>query len=469
MNPIFIQNEFISFLKNSRDKNLKYNYKLKRAYYRYPLCNLKRIIAVKEDEWIYKNIYNHYFCFCKGDKCSISEITQLCKYLFYLNIIDNNRNIYNKTEYIFVDFIFGSLSSDDTYPIFKEMEKQKLSVHYITEKEDIYNKYCFKDNKCEIIISCNNYNFLYFGDVLEKHLTLLLKTKAVISAKYQTISIINYFSKLFYNIEYIIYIAVGHGVCYFKKFLFDENNLYSPTQNDKILIPPSNKFISIALKYGWKYEDIIQLNLPRWDKYNYNETINNNSIFVMFTWRNRIKNRKISNGYVNNITYFLINNLLVNLLKKNNITLYFSYHYLLNYRLSSKYLLGKNKYIKIIEQNDISDIISKANLLITDFSSIIFDFIYRRKPFIMYIPDSNDPDLSNKYVEEYYELIKSIRNDTFKFKNKYFDYFEVINKIEYYINNNFTLEPNLEKFYDSFKLKKGNTTNSFIEYLKNLN
>ena len=46
LNPIFIQNEFISFLKNSRDKNLKDNYKLKRAYYRYPLCNLKRIIAV---------------------------------------------------------------------------------------------------------------------------------------------------------------------------------------------------------------------------------------------------------------------------------------------------------------------------------------------------------------------------------------------------------------------------------------
>ena len=114
--------------------------------------------------------------------------------------------------------------------------------------------------------------------------------------------------------------------------------------------------------------------------------------------------------------------------------------------MSSKNLLGKNKYIKIIEQNDISDIISKANIVITDFSSMIFDFIYRGKPFIMYIPDSNVPDLSNKYVEEYYELIKSIRNDTFKFKNKYFDYFEAINEIEYYINNNFTLEPNLEKF-----------------------
>ena len=470
LNPLFIQNQFTSTLKKSNNKNIKENYKLKKIYYRYPICNLKRNIAAKDNEWIYKNIYNHYFCFCKGEKCPILEMSQLCKYIFYLNIIDNNRYIYNKTEYIFIDFIFDDLSNDDTYPIFQEMEKQKLPVHYITEKTDIYNKYCFKVNKCETIIRFNNYNFVLFGEVLENYLTLILKTKAVVSGKYQTIYYINYFSKLFYNLDYITYIAVGHGVCYFKEFLFNANNLYSPTQNNKILIPLSYKFISIALKYGWKQEDIIKLNLPRWDKYNnYNESINNNSIFVMFTWRNRNKNKKVSKDYVKNIYYFLVNKFLINQLEKNNITLYFVYHYLLSFVLPSKAIMSKNKYVKFIGQKDISDIISKANLFISDFSSIIFDFIYRRKPFIMYIPDSNDPDLENTYIQEYYDLIKSIKNDTLKFENKYFDYLEVINKIIFYINNNFTLEPKLEKFYDSFDLKKGNTTNSFIEYLKNLN
>ena len=32
----------------------------------------------------------------------------------------------------------------------------------------------------------------------------------------------------------------------------------------------------------------------------------------------------------------------------------------------------------------------KSNLLITDFSSVTFDFIYQRKPIIIYIPDSED-------------------------------------------------------------------------------
>ena len=46
--------------------------------------------------------------------------------------------------------------------------------------------------------------------------------------------------------------------------------------------------------------------------------------------------------------------------------------------------------MKFIELNNIVDYIEKSDLFITDFSSIIFDFIYRRKPFIIYIPDYND-------------------------------------------------------------------------------
>ena len=41
-----------------------------------------------------------------------------------------------------MDFIFADLSSDDVYPIFKKMARQKLPVHYITEKPDIFKEYC---------------------------------------------------------------------------------------------------------------------------------------------------------------------------------------------------------------------------------------------------------------------------------------------------------------------------------------
>jgi len=124
-----------------------------------------------------------------------------------------------------------------------------------------------------------------------------------LSGKYNCYESITY---LFYNIEYITYIAIGHGVCYFKDYLFKDNRLYGSKRNDKILIPPSKKLIYMAKKYGWKDEDIIKMNLPRWDKYNNDTSINDSnenrfkikSIFLMFTWRQIKKNEKISNYYI---------------------------------------------------------------------------------------------------------------------------------------------------------------------------
>ena len=45
-----------------------------------------------------------------------------------------------------MDFIFTDLSSDDVYPVFKEMEKQKFPCHYITEKLNLYKYYYEKCN-----------------------------------------------------------------------------------------------------------------------------------------------------------------------------------------------------------------------------------------------------------------------------------------------------------------------------------
>jgi len=74
-------------------------------------------------------------------------------------------------------------------------------------------------------------------------------------------------------------------------------------------------------------------------------------------------------------------------LNKNNITLYFALHQKMYDNF--KYIFEKMKYIKFIEINKIVDYIGITSLFITDFSSIIFDFIYRRKPFIIFIPDYN--------------------------------------------------------------------------------
>ena len=67
----------------------------------------------------FRNIYSNYFCLCKGEHCFSVEISQNCKYRFYTFILDKYKYLYKKTEYLFIDFIFKTFSSDETSKIFR--------------------------------------------------------------------------------------------------------------------------------------------------------------------------------------------------------------------------------------------------------------------------------------------------------------------------------------------------------------
>ena len=307
------------------------------------------------------------------------------------------------------------------------------------------------------------------GDFLEKYLDIFLRLKATISG-----AKIYSYNNLFYNIEYITYICLGHGISYLKDFLYED--YYSNKIYNKIVLPNSDIIISNAMKYGWTEDNIIKIGLPRWDIfYNYekmnifqnkNKTINkNNSIFVMFTWRDIKKYKNISTYYFKNIFNLINSSELYKNLEIYNTTLYFTLHH--NMEKLNNFLNNK-PFIKYIEQEKIVECLTKSDLIITDFSSIIFDIMIRFKPYIIYIPDSEDPKINKIYNKTYFDIINGMKNGTINVKNKFFNLNETINKIIFYIKNNFKLEPTLKKFYQSFNFKGGENIKNFIYYLKNL-
>ena len=204
---------------------------MQKTYAQMPKCIFKKNLLINDNKWSFDNLFGEYFCFCKGLISTKLKNSQSCKYYFYLNIIDKNRKVYIKTDYLFIDFIFNDLSSDDAFPIFKEMMNEKMPVHYLTENSNIYNFYCSNINKCQTILLVNVNNYTINGDFLEKYFTLFLKLKQVISGSG---TYFNYINNLFYDIEYITYISVTHGVCYFKYFLYDINRCYGPNRIDKV-------------------------------------------------------------------------------------------------------------------------------------------------------------------------------------------------------------------------------------------
>ena len=461
-------NQYNYSFNQSMNEDIIKESKLKQLYILKPFGNLKRNFINSENNWNFLNIFNYYFCYCKGISCLNIKISNICKYFFYIYIIDNNRNVYEKTDFLFMDFILEKYSSDDVYPIFQEMINKNISSHYLTEKKKIYEKYCKGKKVCDSVIYVNEKSYKINDEFLENHLTLILKLDKVISSVGVNITFIN---NIFYNIDYITYICVGHGVSFFKYYLYKE--YYGPNNFDKLLIPNSDLLISCTKKYGWKEENLIKMNLPRWDKYNHEKrqirgkgNMNENSVFFMFTWRELKTNKNVTLSYFENIIKILNNEILINKAKENYITLYFSIHH--------KFIKYKddftiNQYIKTVGEDDISDCLSKTSLIVTDYSSIIFDMIYRRKPYIIFIPDAYDPEIKINYLKTSYNIIKKFKYNHFSFENIFFDINSTVNKINYYIDNRFELDLELIKLYNDFKFKRSNAKKEFIDYLLNNN
>ena len=460
--PLFLNNEYnilyntIYNKKNEEILNKSLN--IKKMYMEKPHCLNKLDILLKDGFWYFMNIYNKYFCFCKG-LCDYSKIPQLCKFRFYLTIIDENKNLYNKTHFLFSDFMF--FSSDDAYPVFEEMINKGMNAHYLDSKRFIYKKFCNKEKYCLKVLPIINKRPVINGNFLEKYLDIILRLKAVVVGHH-----ISSFTNIFYNIDYIDYINLGHGIKYIKHFLY--SNYASYKNYNKLVLPPSKKIIDIAKKYGWNDNNIIKICLPKWDKYNnYKNNIINKtkSIFIMFTWRNlKKKDYLISPSYIKNIINLLNNVILLSTLKKYNITLYFAFHP--NFRKYKK-KIKLNKLVKYVNFLNISICLMKSNLLISDFSSIIFDMIYQYKPYVLFIPDIYDKNIKNIYEDGYYNIINSFKNGDIYLENIFFNIREAVNKVIYYIENNFKLETKVLNFYDSFQLKCNNSVKAFINYLIN--
>ena len=92
----------------------------------------------------------------------------------------------------------------------------------------------------------------------------------------------------------------------------------------------------------------------------------------------------------------------------------------------------------------------------------------RNKPFIIFVPDSEDPTISKTYNKAYFNIINNLKNGILSFENTFFNINETLKKINFYINNNFQLDEKLKNFYSRFNFQGGKNTINIINYLKGI-
>ena len=69
-------NQLLYKFNDSRNENIikRKTNNLLLSYIQPPLCLLKREITQYDGKWYFKNIYENYFCFCKGKSCINQKI-----------------------------------------------------------------------------------------------------------------------------------------------------------------------------------------------------------------------------------------------------------------------------------------------------------------------------------------------------------------------------------------------------------
>ena len=338
--------------------------------------------------------------------------------------------IYNDNSRAFFEFLMDSDKKEDTFWI--------LNKGSIADKENKYRK-----------------NIIYRGSI--KNFLYCFRSKViVVSHSFADVMPVFYkFSKLFkINSVYLF-----HGIFGFKKSDITDVDYY----NRFTIVNSVSKFekdIKIN-SLGIKEEKIKIMGLPRYDKL-YEKRNSNGNIMVMFTWRSYLEDERNRENYLSKIKSFLTNKKLLDYLEKHEIVINVVLHSFVHQYYD--FIKGiESKYIKILPKNsNIQDQLIDNSLLITDYSSVAWDFAYMKKPVIFYHFDLQDylndrgsyldlkKDLFGQVAYEEDKLIEyikdSIRNK-FRFEgeaslniNKYFKYndnnnckrvFDEINKISW--------------------------------------
>ena len=253
-------------------------------------------------------------------------------------------------------------------------------------------------------------------------------------------------------------------------------------KNYSLIVTSSKKEYNSLLKnYEYSDNNLIITGLPRYDNLQRLKNINKENILLIApSWRMYIKgtfdfksNENLYSSIFNSTEFYnfynnLINNneLLYNMKKYNFIGIFCLHPYFSKQWIDFKQ--NKNFYIK--EICDYQNLILKSSLLVTDYSSIFFDFSYLKKP-VIYAHFDYDVYRNNDFPKGYFDYKKdgfgpicfdlncTITNIILKFQNNCLlerKYIKRITKFFKYNDDN-----NCERLYSAI-INDTNKNNNYI-------
>lgn len=272
-----------------------------------------------------------------------------------------------------------------------------------------------------------------------KHKMLYLLADKVISSHADDWVINPFFGmrKYYNDLLQFDFVFLQHGIT-----MADLSNwLIKYSKNIKLFITAAKKEYSSILegKYGYDKNVVKLTGFPRYDGL---ENRDSKQILIMPTWRRDIVAeldpisgiRPYNPMFKETEYYHLINmmindNRLINKAKERGYKILFFPHPNIQQQIKD---FNKHPDVEFIDYaTSYQDLINESSLLVTDYSSVFYDFAYLKKPIVYF-------QFDNHHLKKGYFDFESMG-----FGEVHKDYQSVIEKIEQYIENNCEME----KFY----------------------
>lgn len=206
---------------------------------------------------------------------------------------------------------------------------------------------------------------------------------------------------------------------------------------DFVMVPDDYEKTMVVNQWGYNADEVAVTGLARWDSY-FDKTseVPFKQIFVMPTWRKWMDGmtaeRFVNTPFYKEYNAFLNSDRLKTALLENNVRIAFFLHpyfkdYVHLFNVDES-IIDQYGYLDV----DMGEEIMRSSMMISDYSSVLWDMYYLKKPVLFYQFDQ----------ENYLETEKSYMNyDTELFGDVAFTADDVIDEIIGYANNNFAEKP----------------------------
>lgn len=325
---------------------------------------------------------------------------------------------------------------DNGYHLFKYIREyhKEIEVYYAIKKES--NDY----------LKIKQYgNIIEFGS-LKHWIYYLCATKNISTHKYGNPSKAVFYILQVFGILRNKRVFLQHGIT--------QNNVdfihYKNSKFRLFICGAKREFEFVKEKFGYPDEYVVYTGLPRFDALISKE--DSKQILLMPTWRNWLGKETnilgndeefLNSEYYKYYSKILNDSKLLSYLEQKKVTLYFYPH-----RNMSKYIKefkSPSKFVKIVTQKDIDiqELMISSSLMITDYSSVAFDFVYMEKPIIYYQFDY-ERFRKDHLKEGYFSYQKDGFGEVIKDHNK------LVDKIISYIENDYKIEKSYKNRINSF-------------------